>query len=53
MPEDVSHSGSSESSGSAAAPETGLRPPPGLEIIEGRDFLAENVEISGRHFIRC
>lgn len=53
MPEDVSHSGSSESSGSAAAPETGLRPPPGLEIIEGREFLAENVAISGRHFIRC
>lgn len=32
---------------------TGLRPEPGLEIIEGREFLAENVAISGRHFIRC
>jgi hypothetical protein len=31
----------------------GLRPAPGLEIIEGREFLAENVAISGRHFIRC
>jgi|GEM_PF-1752949 len=33
--------------------EPGLRPAPGLEIIEGREFLAENVAISGRHFIRC
>ncbi|HEX2613018.1 MAG TPA: hypothetical protein VHO02_05460 [Fibrobacteria bacterium] len=51
-----SHSGpseSSESSESTAAPEAGLRPKPGLEIIEGREFLAENVAISGRHFIRC
>ncbi len=30
-----------------------LRPEPGLEIVEGREFLAENVAISGRHFIRC
>jgi hypothetical protein len=40
--------------GTAPEPsEPGLRPAPGLEIIEGREFLAENVAISGRHFIRC
>ena len=33
--------------------EAGLRPEAGLEIVEGREFLAENVAISGRHFIRC
>jgi hypothetical protein len=38
---------------SSASSETGLRPKPGLEIIEGREFIAENVAISGRHFIRC
>jgi hypothetical protein len=58
MSDDLSQSGSagaSESSGSSdsAAAEAGLRPKPGLEIIEGREFLAENVAISGRHFIRC
>ncbi len=30
-----------------------LRPAPGLEIVQGREFLSENVSISGRHFIRC
>lgn len=30
-----------------------MRPKPALEIIEGREFIAENVAISGRHFIRC
>ncbi len=30
-----------------------LRPEPGLEIVEGREFIAENVAISGRHFVRC
>lgn len=44
--EQSSHSGSPSS-------DTGLRPTPGLEIVEGREFLAENVAISGRHFIRC
>jgi hypothetical protein len=38
---------------SSPSSDTGLRPTPGLEIIEGREFLAENVAISGRHFIRC
>lgn len=46
-PHDPSEGNLPESSGS------GLRPAPGLEIIEGREFLAENVAISGRHFIRC
>jgi hypothetical protein len=43
----------SGASGSSAPLDTGLRPKPGLEVIEGREFLAENVAISGRHFIRC
>jgi hypothetical protein len=30
-----------------------LRPKPGLEIVDGREFLSENVAISGRHFMRC
>ena len=30
-----------------------LRPEPGLEIVQGREFLSENVSISGRHFVRC
>lgn len=38
---------------SSSPSETGLRPKPGLEILEGREFIAENVAISGRHFIRC
>jgi hypothetical protein len=55
MSDDLSSgpAGSPESSESTAAPEAGLRPKPGLEILEGREFLAENVAISGRHFIRC
>ena len=36
-----------------ASPETGLRPDAGLEIVQGHEYLAENVAISGRHFIRC
>ena len=30
-----------------------LRPAPGLEIVHQREFLSENVSISGRHFERC
>lgn len=37
----------------SAPSETGLRPKPDLEVLEGREFIAENVAISGRHFIRC
>jgi hypothetical protein len=48
MPDEQSHPNQPD-----ASSETGLRPKPGLEIIEGREFIAENVAISGRHFIRC
>ncbi len=30
-----------------------LRPEPGLEIVQNREFISENVAISGRHFLRC
>jgi hypothetical protein len=30
-----------------------LRPEAGLEMVRGREFLSENVSISGRHFERC
>jgi hypothetical protein len=43
----------SEDQPQPASSEAGLRPAPGLEIVEGREFLAENIAISGRHFIRC
>jgi hypothetical protein len=44
-----------ESIGEAGNPaeENALRPEPGLEIVQGREFISENVSISGRHFVRC
>lgn len=33
--------------------ESTLRPEPGLETVENREFISENVSISGRHFVRC
>lgn len=39
--------------GDAAQAEDSLRPEPGLEIVQNREFLSENVSISGRHFVRC
>ena len=36
-----------------ASSEASLRPEAGLEIVQGHEYLAENVAISGRHFIRC
>jgi hypothetical protein len=33
--------------------ENSLRPEPGLEIVQEREFISENVSISGRHFVRC
>jgi hypothetical protein len=33
--------------------EEALRPEAGLEIVQGREFISENVAISGRHFVRC
>lgn len=38
--------------GGDAGEET-LRPVPGLEIVQEREFISENVSISGRHFVRC
>jgi hypothetical protein len=43
-------SGRQEKSGTDAE---SLRPVPGLEIVQRREFLSENVSISGRHFERC
>lgn len=34
-------------------PEDTLRPTVSLEVVTGREFLSENVAISGRHFVRC
>ncbi len=41
------------SSDSENSPENTLRPEPKLEIVQGREFLSENVAVSGRHFIQC
>ena len=43
----------SEEQSQSASSEAGLRPEAGLEIVQGHEYLAENVAISGRHFIRC
>ena len=43
----------SDQSENSESTETSLRPDPGLEIVQNREFIAENVAISGRHFIRC
>jgi hypothetical protein len=43
----------SEEQSQPASSEAGLRPEAGLEIVNGHEFIAENVAISGRHFIRC
>jgi hypothetical protein len=43
----------SEEQSQPASSEAGLRPDAGLEIVQGHEYLAENVAISGRHFIRC
>ena len=43
----------SDSSQPSSSPEASLRPDAGLEIVQGHEYLAENVAISGRHFIRC
>jgi hypothetical protein len=40
-------------SGEAGQAEEALRPEPGLEIVQEREFISENVSISGRHFVRC
>jgi hypothetical protein len=33
--------------------EDSLRPEPALELVQNREFISENVSISGRHFLRC
>lgn len=42
-----------EGQGTGRAEAESLRPTPGLEIVQRREFLSENVSISGRHFERC
>lgn len=42
-----------EGQGQGKAEADSLRPAPGLEIVHQREFLSENVSISGRHFERC
>ena len=42
-----------EKAGDRRPQEEPLRPKAGLEIVEGREFISENVSISGRHFVRC
>jgi hypothetical protein len=42
-----------EGQGKGQAEAESLRPVPGLEIVQRREFLSENVSISGRHFERC
>lgn len=49
--EDGINSGKPEDAGSGE--EETLRPEPGLEIVQKREFISENVAISGRHFVRC
>jgi hypothetical protein len=39
--------------GQAGQGEDSLRPEAGLERVEGKEFISENVSISGRHFVRC
>jgi hypothetical protein len=39
--------------GETSEAEEALRPEPGLEIVQEREFISENVSISGRHFVRC
>ena len=44
---------SEEQSSASENTESALRPEAGLEIVQNREFIAENVAISGRHFVRC
>jgi hypothetical protein len=39
--------------GAGGSAEESLRPTPGLEQVQEREFISENVSISGRHFVRC
>jgi hypothetical protein len=50
---DNEKAGAAGESGKPVPDENSLRPEPGLEIVQSREFLSENVSISGRHFVRC
>jgi hypothetical protein len=45
--------GENENAGGSQPAEESLRPVPDLELVQEREFLSENVSISGRHFVRC
>ena len=51
--EEKSGSGADGGNAGGASAEESLRPEPGLELVQSREFLSENVSISGRHFVRC
>ena len=45
--------GDNGNAGGGQSAEESLRPVPGLEQVQEREFISENVSISGRHFVRC
>ncbi len=51
--DDQEENGDAGEAGESPSTEESLRPEPALEQVQGREFLSENVSISGRHFIRC
>jgi hypothetical protein len=51
--DDQGKSGAAGENTGGASAEDSLRPDPDLELVQGREFLSENVSISGRHFVRC
>ena len=53
MDEQEQSGAAGENTGEGGPAEESLRPVPGLELVQGREFLSENVSISGRHFVRC
>lgn len=56
MSEEKDHGGNPGEAGGAGDSgqvEETLLPDPGLEIVQEREFISENVSISGRHFVRC
>ncbi|MDB5050757.1 MAG: hypothetical protein JWO30_3828 [Fibrobacteres bacterium] len=51
--DDQEATGGAGEAGNAAPTGESLRPEAGLEMVQNREFISENVSISGRHFIRC
>lgn len=45
--------GDNGNAGGGLSADDSLRPVPGLEQVQEREFISENVSISGRHFVRC